>query len=479
MGETPVEHAEPAEAEPGAGVPAPTSPAGPAATGHGATGHSASGRVTRARRRRRAVTLRMGWRGRREPTRADPSRLRALDVVHESWLELSRRPLRTVLTGLGVALGTGAVIATQGLVSTVRYQVSDEFDAQLATQVEVRLRSAVGDEPVGAVATPDAGAGFPPSAGDLDRVAALSGVEGVAVLRDSQQEVPVGLARVTDRTTAGEAAYVRGVDAAGLEAVGARITGQAWSSWHDATGQRVALLGRRTADELGLGEVRPGDQVFVDGLGFTLLGIVEDGGRARGLANGVVVPATATGHFLMSEERDRVLVVTAPGAAKDVEAVLPVALSPTDPERYSAYSPTRSDTLRRAVDGSFHSLALALGAVVMGLGLVSIGNATLTSVLQRINEIGIRRALGARPRHIAAHIVVDAALTGAAGGLIGAVGGLAATLAVTAQQGWQPVLDPRLPPLGIVAGALVGAVAGLYPARVGSRLQPTEALRRE
>jgi putative ABC transport system permease protein len=402
-------------------------------------------------------------------TRTAPSRLRAVDVVGESWLELSRRPVRTILTGLGVALGTAAVVATQGLVGTARYQVSDQFDAQLATQVEVRVRTPF--EP-GAV-------GFPPRAEDLDRVGDLSGVEGVAVLRDSEQEVAIGLTRVVDPTSVGEATAVRGIDAGGLDAVGAVITGQAWSAWHDATGQRVALLGRRTADELGVSQIRTGDQVFVDGLGFTLLGIVEDGGRARGLRNGVVVPATAVDPFPMSAERDRVLVVTAAGAAKDVEAVLPVAVSPTDPERYAAYSPTQSDALRRAVDGQFHSLALALGAVVVGLGLVSIGNATLSSVLQRINEIGIRRALGARPRHIAAHIVVDAALTGAVGGLIGALCGVTATLAVTAYQGWQPVLDPRLPPLAILVGALVGAVAGLYPARVGSRLQPTEALRRE
>lgn len=398
-----------------------------------------------------------------------PSRLRLVDLIGESWLELSRRPVRTILTGLGVALGTAAVVATQGLVGTVRYQVSDEFDAQLATQVEARVSTPF--EP----GTP----GFPPSADDLDRVADLSGVEGVAVLRDSDQEVALGLSRVLDPTTVGESAVVRGIDAAGLDAVGAVVTGRSWSAWHDATGQRVALLGRRTADELGVSQIRTGDQVFIDGLAFTLLGIVEDGGRARGLRNGVVVPASAADPFQMSEERDRVLVVTAAGAAKDVEAVLAVALAPADPERYAAYSPTQSDTLRRAVDSQFQSLALALGTVVVGLGLVSIGNATLSSVLQRINEIGIRRALGARPRHIAAHIVVDAALTGAVGGLIGALCGVTATLAVTAYQGWQPVLDPRLPPVAVLVGAIVGAVAGVYPARVGSRLQPTEALRRE
>jgi putative ABC transport system permease protein len=131
------------------------------------------------------------------------------------------------------------------------------------------------------------------------------------------------------------------------------------------------------------------------------------------------------------------------------------------------------------VDDQLQALSLGLGAAVLVLGVVSIGNATLTSVMQRIHEIGLRRALGARPRHIAAHILLDAAVIGTIGGIIGATLGLTATLAVTAAQGWVPVIDPRIPVATIAGGILAGVVAGVYPARVGSRLQPTEALRRE
>lgn len=405
-----------------------------------------------------------------------PSRIRLVDLLGESWLELTRRPVRTILTGLGVALGLAAVVATQGLVSTVRFQVSDEFDAQLATQVEVRPQATAEGGPPSTDTEP---ATFPPAPDALARVTALSGVEGAAVLRDSQQEVPVTLSPFTDRTRAPRGAVVRGIDAEGLTAVGAHVTGNTWSSWHDTTHQRVALLGWQTATDLGIETVQPGDQVFLDGIGFTILGIITDGGRVSGLTNGVVIPATTSDLFEMSLERDRVLVVTAPGAAANVEAVLPVALDPGDPDRFRAYAPARSADLRRAVDDQLQTLALVLGAVVVGLGLVSIGNATLTSVLQRINEIGIRRAIGARPRHIGLHVVLDAALTGAAGGTIGGVLGLTMTLAVTAHQGWQPVIDPRIVPLAIAAGTLAGALAGLYPARVASRLEPTDALRRE
>lgn len=89
-----------------------------------------------------------------------------------------------------------------------------------------------------------------------------------------------------------------------------------------------------------------------------------------------------------------------------------------------------------------------------------------------------RRALGALPRHIVLHVVVDTAAIGAIGGLVGGIAGLTATLAVTASQGWIPVIDHRVMPATIAGGLLIGALAGVYPARVGARLQPTDALRR-
>ncbi|MFP3899959.1 MAG: ABC transporter permease [Acidimicrobiia bacterium] len=406
-----------------------------------------------------------------------------VDAVRESWLQVSRRPLRTVLTGLGVAIGAAAVVTTLGLTTTIRYQVSDEFDALLATQVDVRpadpgaFANGIGDMAGPGAVDPS----FPPPAGLVERASRLSGVEGIAVLQDSMTtaEPDVALSDIADPTARPLTAPVRGINADGFDALGVVIDGPGWGPWHDERAEAVALLGRRTADALGIDHVRTGDQIFIDGTPFTLVGIVERSPRVSGLRNGVVIPHTATGPFLMDPERNRIVAVTAPGAAGDIEAALPLVLSPTDPDRYRAYSATRDQAIRRAVDDQMQYLAVGLGAVVLILGIVSIGNATLTSVLQRINEIGIRRALGARPRHIAIHILLDAGAIGAVGGAIGALLGVTAMLAVAAHQGWTPVLEPLLPPAAIVIGASAGIVAGVYPAIVASRLQPTEALRHD
>ena len=411
------------------------------------------------------------------------SKLLWVDAVRESWLEVSRRPVRTVLTGLGVALGAAAVVTTVGLTTTIRYQVSDEFDALLATQVDVRPAdpAAAGDGLDDTAGTGGVDRSFPPAADVVRRASRLSGVEGIAILQDSltTAEPEVALSGIADPTARTLAAPVRGLNADGFDALGVVVDGPGWERWHEDRAEAVAVLGRRTADELGIDHVRVGDQIFVDGRPFTLVGIVERSDRVSALRNGVVIPYTATGPFAMDPERDRIVAVTAPGAAEDVEAALPLVLSPADPDRYQAYSATRNQDIRRAVDEQIQYLAFGLGGVVLVLGVVSIGNATLTSVLQRINEIGIRRALGARPRHIAIHILLDAGVVGAVGGAIGALLGMTAMLAIAANQGWVPVFEPILPPAAILTGAVAGIVAGIYPAIVASRLQPTEALRRE
>lgn len=299
------------------------------------------------------------------------------------------------------------------------------------------------------------------------------------MLQDSRREPEISLTRIDDPTASIVTAPVRGINADGFDVLDVVIDGPGWGLWHEERAEQVAMLGRRTADELGVEHVRIGDQIFVAGNAFTLVGIVELSDRVSGLRNGLIIPHPVTGQFDMDPNRDRVVAVTAPGATEDVVAALPLTLSPTDPDAYRAFSASRNQRIHQAVDDQIRYLGFGLGAVVLVLGVVSIGNATLTSVLQRMHEIGIRRALGARPSHIATHVLLDAGIVGAVGGAVGAAGGLAAALAIAAHQGWVPVVDPLLPIGAIIVGATAGVLAGVYPAIVGSRLQPTEALRRE
>ncbi|MFH9014722.1 ABC transporter permease [Streptomyces sp. NPDC017943] len=123
------------------------------------------------------------------------------------------------------------------------------------------------------------------------------------------------------------------------------------------------------------------------------------------------------------------------------------------------------------------SLFLLLSGVSLAIGTVGIANTTLIAVLERTGEIGLRRALGARRRHVTAQFLTESALIGSVGGLIGAAAGVLAVVTVALLQQWTPVLPTAVAFLAPLLGTLTGLLAGACPALRASRVEPVDAFR--
>ena len=117
-----------------------------------------------------------------------------------------------------------------------------------------------------------------------------------------------------------------------------------------------------------------------------------------------------------------------------------------------------------------------MSLLVGGIGIMNI---MLVSVTERTREIGIRMAVGARPRDVLAQFLVEALALSIAGGIIGIVLGLFAANRLAANFGWPMLIRPDIIVIAVGFSGLVGVVFGLYPAHKASRLDPIDALRYE
>ncbi|MFI5142700.1 MAG: ABC transporter permease [Thermoanaerobaculales bacterium] len=125
------------------------------------------------------------------------------------------------------------------------------------------------------------------------------------------------------------------------------------------------------------------------------------------------------------------------------------------------------------------TLLAGVAAVALLVGGIGIMNIMLVSVTERTREIGVRMAVGAKPRNILAQFLVEALTLAIAGGFLGVVFGLAGGKLLAARFNWPMLIRPDIIAISVVFSALVGVIFGLYPARKASLLDPIEALRFE
>ncbi|GIU96471.1 MAG: ABC transporter permease [Actinomycetota bacterium] len=400
------------------------------------------------------------------PPRLEPSRLRPTHLLLEAALDIQRRPGRATLTGLGTLLGIWVLVAAYGMAQTVEAQIGDRFDLLEATQVTVT------DAASGEQATPP----FPRDA--EDRLERLNGVVAAGVIGEVAFASPAEL-RALWIPGAPEASYpVFGASAGFLEAADLTVErGRTFTEEEEGRRELVALIGLAPKADLQLGATDGRATVWIDGVPFTVIGTIADVGRRADLLTAVVIPLR-TAEALWGIGSPEILVETAPGAAQLIGQQAAAALRPEDPERLRVAVPPSPDSLRRQVEGDLRSLVLGLGAVILGVGAIQIANATLVSVLHRVHEIGLRRAVGARAFHVAAQFLVQSGALGFVGGAVGAQAGLLSVALVAAVRRWTLVADPWLLLVGPLLGLAVGTLAGAYPAWRAAGIQPVDALRR-
>ncbi|SFJ83070.1 ABC transporter permease [Cellulomonas sp. KH9] len=399
-------------------------------------------------------------------------RFGAGDLLAEAAAGIGARPGRLMLTILGTVLGIASVVVTVGLAQTAAGQINKQFDAVAATQgaAEAATSSLGGDELALGTLPWDA----------PERAERLNGVEAAGLVSEIEAEgLEVTTVPVHDPSASRTASTpVMATSAGALAALDGRVVqGRYFDAGHDQRGDRVVVLGADAADRLGVVRVDRQPSIFIGERAYQVIGVVDDVVRRTDLLSAVILPnGTARADLGLTVPQELHLHLQV-GAGPLVGSQLPTALSPDAPEKVKVGVPTGGSAVQRSVQADISAIFLALGGVALLIGGVGIANVTLLSVLERVGEIGLRRALGATRRQIAAQFMVESVVVGMLGGLVGAALGVAVVTAVSAASRWTPILDLRMVAVAALSGGLIGLLAGLYPSMKAASIEPISALR--
>ena len=238
------------------------------------------------------------------------------------------------------------------------------------------------------------------------------------------------------------------------------------------------VLGSVAAERLGIIEVTGEQRIWLGGNWFNVIGILDPLPLAADLDRAAIIGYQAAEKFLGHSGLADVIYIRAyPEHVEDVRSVLAATVNPENPDEVQVSRASDVLEARAAASTTFTNLFLGLGAVALLVGGIGIANVMVIAVIERRNEIGLRRALGATRLHIASQFLTESLILSIVGGVAGIAFGIVLSGIYISYQNWALVVPPYAFLYAMAASVLIGVTAGFYPSMRAANMSPTDALR--
>ncbi|MDO4546656.1 MAG: ABC transporter permease [Clostridia bacterium] len=389
-----------------------------------------------------------------------------LENIVMSVSNILHNRMRSFLTILGILIGVTAVIALITTISGVASSLSDSFSSMGAGSLTVSitgndLKSGLGDE-------------------DFDTITAIEGVDGTTPSVSRRSRVSKGSIYERNITITGQNAYYF----QRTPEVVAR--GRALNILDTDNMNFVCLISEEMVETFFYGVDPVGEMIYIDGMEFLVVGILSEDGDSSvsSMMSGgtdIIIPySTALKLDNTTDVTSFTVYLTDANLQEQVESSLESVLDAMFSYEEDTYTITNMDALQETMDSMMSMMSGLLGGIAsisLLVGGIGIMNMMLTSVTERTGEIGMKKALGARPGQIQAQFLIESFILSVTGGLIGVILGIILSISLCNLMGTTFVISYGAIALGVGFSAGVGIVFGWTPARKASKLNPIDALR--
>jgi putative ABC transport system permease protein len=401
------------------------------------------------------------------------------EAVKIALQSLWANKLRSILTLLGVVIGVASVIAVVTLVNGANTYVTTKFSSYGADVFTISKMPQIIT-----------------SAEDYERYQKRKDVlfsnylyvqqnckrcVGIGAQQASTGTIVRGTQSVTD-------SQIRGYTWQMPSLQNLNITqGRGFTETDEEHASRVAIIGTDIQDHLFPGINPVGQELRVGGTPYTVIGISEKQGSTFGASqdNWVGVPLTAYQKNYGTQKTLTIYVKAGSAgpvlqdAADEVRMLMRSQRhdAPGAPDSFELDTNNTLVGFFSTITNSFGAVAGAIALISLVVGGIVIMNIMLVSVTERTREIGIRKALGARPRDILMQFLIESGTMALVGGALGVIGGIAVAQIITILVGFPSSIALWSVLAGLVMATSTGIFFGVYPARKAAQLDPIVALR--